>query len=147
MRYVPSNLFNETIPNNMSHSEIKGYLSTAKQDITKLRQLFESYIADKSVPLDERWGAFVAAHDDLKLKDFGTDMFDALPDEFISYGGPIHAERYEVITSKFIVFRIQEVQNNPEDYYRNQELFLSVNLDELKEEILLKNLGSFTFDW
>lgn len=131
----------------MSHSEIKGYLSTAKQDIAKLRPLFKSYIADKSIPLEERWSAFVAAPDDLKRKDFGTDMFDALPDEFIMHDGPIHADRYQTITSKFIVFRIQEVQNKPEDYYRNVETFLSVNLDELKEEILLKNLGSFTFDW
>jgi hypothetical protein len=131
----------------MSHSEIKGYLSTAKQDITKLRQLFESYIADKSVPLEERWIAFVNAPDDLKLKDSGTDMFDALPDDFIMYDGPIHAERYQTITSKFIVFKIQEVQNKPEDYYRNPEIFLSVNLDELKEEILLKNLSSFEYGW
>lgn len=131
----------------MSHSEIKGYLLTAKQDNTKLRQLFESYIADASVSLEERWEAFKQAPNDLKLKDSGTDMFDALPDDFVMYDGPIHADRYSVISTKYIVERIIDEQQHPDVPDRHKEDYMSVNVDALKEEILLKNLGSFEYDW
>lgn len=131
----------------MSHSEIKGYLVTAKQDNTKLRQLFESYIADTEVPLEERWKAFVDAPDDLKLKDSGTDMFDALPDDFVMYDGPVHADRHEVISTKRIVERIIDEQQHPDVPDQHKEEFMSVDVDALKEEILLKNMGSFEYDW
>lgn len=131
----------------MSHSEIKGYLLTSKQENTKLRNLFESYITDASVSLEERWDAFKQAPNDLKLKGSGTDMFDALPGEFVMFDGPIHADRGDVISTEYIVERIIDEQQHPDVPDRHKEEYMSVDVDSLKEEILLKNLGSFEYDW
>jgi hypothetical protein len=131
----------------MSHSEIKGYLLTAKQDNKKLQQLFESYITDTEVPLKERWEAFVNAPRDLTNSGSGTDMFDALPDDFVMHDGAIYADRYQVILTEYIVERIIDEQQHPDVPNRHKEEFMSVDVNALKEEILLKNLGSFEYDW
>jgi hypothetical protein len=109
--------------------------------IKSLQITFNSYIQDKDVPLEQRWKHFCKANYAFKTHNaYGSD-FKSLPDDLIMYGGPIHMERYQVMTAEELINRIEGFVSEPE----YDEIY--VDIDAVKEEILSNCLGSFTFDW
>lgn len=113
---------------------------------------FAEYIKDQSIPLAERWEVFCLAPSEMKThENYGPD-FQSLPDDFIMYEGPIHMDRGNTMKTTTMVSDIEEALSDiaNDDYFGadwHLECFSQVNLDEVKEEILQKNLGSFDYDW
>ncbi len=112
------------------------------QQIATFKDIFTKYIAEKSIPLNERWNAFVTANDALKNPVTYGPNFDALPEDFIIYDGVIHMDRYQTMDTCDLVERIEEGQDCDE-----HEAYHKVDINALKEEILADNVGSFTNDW
>lgn len=112
-----------------------------KAQLESLKIGFQKFIVDQSVPLDERWQAWVEAPSDIKNHCSYMEYFQSLPEDFIMYDGPYHAERYKTIKMLNLVEHIERGINCEEDEY------VSIDLNALKEEILSKNLASFTYDW
>lgn len=112
-----------------------------KAQLESLKIGFQKFIVDQSIPLDERWQAWVDAPADVKNHCSYVQYFQSLPEDFIMYDGPYHAERYGTIKMLNLVERIEEGIECEEDEY------MSINLNALKEEILSKNLASFDYDW
>lgn len=106
-----------------------------KAQLEALKIGFQKFIVDQSIPLDERWQAWVDAPADVKNHKGWIEHFTNLPEDFIMYDGPYHAERYETVKMLNLVERIEEAE------------YMSIDLNALKEEILSKNLASFTYDW
>lgn len=133
------------------HTEIKAYLGKQNTDFPTLKKQFEAYIEDRSVPLDERWNAFVEASNKLKNTQSWVVHFDSLPEDFIMYEGPIHADRNQTIETSEMVDSVVDYQNLVEgEYYfgnSNHREAMKVDVVQLKEEILASNLGSFQYDW
>ncbi len=127
---------------------IKDYLYSVACNQNVMKDMFQDYIKDQSEPLEERWTAFVEAPESLKNCDSCGGHFNSLPDDFIMYEGPIHAERYQTIYVQDIVERIQEFKKYQGTYHtRHRGLFDKVDLDAFKEECLKDNWGSFVYDW
>lgn len=114
---------------------------------------FEVYIQDQSIPLSERWEVFCITPYEMKEHDpCGPSFHNSLPRDFIMYDGPIDMDRgYTMNTIKMVEYIESALAEIAIDEYlgndRKKDLFLSINLDEIKEEILEQNLGSFTYDW
>lgn len=113
---------------------------------------FWSYITDKSVPLSERWDAFKLAPMEMKEHENYGPSFNSLPDDFIMYEGPTHMDRGETMNTVRMVSKIEEslIEIAEDDYFGadwHLDAFKQLNLDALKEEILLNNLGTFDYDW
>lgn len=111
------------------------------KQIADLRVKFEAYIADQSIPLEDRWDAFVTAPQSLKDFDYYMPQFKSLPEDFIMYDGPIHMDRHQTMDTDDLVDNVQVLKDC------NYECYQGINIDALKEEILALNLGSFTYDW
>lgn len=133
------------------HTEIKTYLASRQFDFSTLKEKFEAYIKDRAVPLDERWNAFKIADSNLKNDESWIVDFDSLPEDFIMYDGPVHADRHQIIETIDIVHRVEELQGLKKDDYgfgnRNHTEAMKVDLNHLKEEILEMNLECFQYDW
>lgn len=95
---------------------------------------------DKEIPLDVRWTVFVDAPEYLKETEPWTTTLEGMPRDFIGYDGPIYAQRRETIYSSYVVDTLEE-DLDEEDFTEQ------VNMEVLKEGILRRNLGSFTYDW
>ena len=112
-----------------------------KTQLEILKIGFQRFIVDQSLPLDERWQAWVDAPADVKNHSYRIEYFKTLHGDFIMYDGPYHADRYETVKMVNLVERIEEgIACEEEDY-------VGIDLNALKEEILSKNLVSFTYDW
>lgn len=132
-----------------------------QKEARQLKTEFEIYLQDKSISLLERWNSFVRAHADLKnhktsllnakseaLQHIMEHWFDAsevygrgkiievapLMRDFVDKKGFYPMNLYYEITDN----EDEEEQN----LVQGQKL-----LEEMLEEILEKNIGSFTFDW
>lgn len=123
-----------------------------QESLEKTKLPFEDYIKNKEIPLNERWDIFIIAPSEMKNHDNYLTSFDSLPNDFVMYDGPIHVERGQTIKTNDMIEEIEEelinIKNDDffrSDYYKN--MFIAVNLDSIKEEILSKNMGSFDYDW
>lgn len=114
--------------------------------IAKFKDIFAKYIAEKSIPLDERWNAFVLAEHELKNHNTYVTTFKSLPEDFIMDDGPIQMERHETMDAVSLVERVEGVMEDNQDEY-SEEALNAVTIISLKEELLALNLGSFTYDW
>lgn len=106
---------------------------------------FESFISDKDIPLSDRWAIWVNAPDSLKCSEgwlyhwFSTEI-----DDGVCYDGRIwHAERYSVVHIANVIERIEEMSKDELDFLCiDQEM-----IDNEKELILKRNIGSYQYDW
>lgn len=112
-----------------------------KAQLEVLKTGFQKFIVDQSVPLDERWQAWLDAPAECKNQKGWIEHFTTLPGDFIMYDGPYHAERYETVKMADFIERVEE------GIACEEEEYVSIDLNALKEEILSKNLASFTYDW
>lgn len=111
-----------------------------------LKSELEQLITNPNIPLDVRWDVWVKASSALKNSKRGIHSFSSLPEDFIMY--EIHAERYETISTLRIIERVQEGDYCPETGEAvSYEVSMGITINAVKEEILSKNLGSFTYDW
>lgn len=118
-----------------------------KQNVNPLIPRYKAYIADKTIPLEDRMAVFRAAPYEWKDHQSWIVHFDS---EKLLEGGEIfwyddfYVERHETVdVYDFIVARLDDwlTENDyePEDIAKIMTAF--------KEEMLEKNLGSFVFDW
>jgi hypothetical protein len=122
----------------MNFDHIKDVVNTHKQ-------LFASYIADTTEPLEERWQAFCDAPEYLK-NDMGymcSKLHHYFGEDAVSYDGPVYIERYQERTSEDVVESLEchfEDQGLPPEEVTNR-------VNAIKEKILADNFGRFTYDW
>lgn len=120
-----------------------------KEDITQVmfllgeaKKKFKKYIKDKSVPLEERWEFFTIAPDFLKDHKGWVESFKILDDKGIEYYDDFGYERYRRVDTEDLVATLFECLEE----WKDREL-TEGDIHEIMEEILLKNMGSFTHDW
>jgi hypothetical protein len=112
-----------------------------RSQIEEIKKEFAAYIADTSVPLDERWEVFMSAPSDLREHSRWIERFEGLPDDdFIGYGGPVWVERHQTVD----ISDILSVLEGQEDYDFD---FSAVDVTAFKEDVLKRNLYSFEYDW
>ena len=106
------------------------------------------------MPLEERWEIFINAPHEFKDHDHYIIHFDVIEENLPNFTlyDDLHADRYETVDTADMVDTFIEKMEN---YERNKDdddtgKFLYENshiIDELKEEILIQNCGSFKNDW
>jgi hypothetical protein len=105
------------------------------KQIEAIKSEFAAYIADKSIPLDERWEVFMNAPDNLQGSSPWIQRFKGLPKDFVGYDGPVYAERYQTVDVEYILDVISEIDPS------------KIDVVAFKEDVLSKNLYSFKYDW
>lgn len=124
-----------------------------KNQIASMKQDFEKYISDKSVPFEERWLTFINAPSELKNHENYGPNFSTMPNDFVMYDGPIHADRGHTINIKDMFQEIEDVLSEIKEgtyepiYNWHIKSYNKLDVNALKEEILEKNIGSFDYDW
>lgn len=119
--------------------EIRDYKNCA------IKQRFVEYIADKTISVENRWEIFLEAPSDWKNHKLYVEKFQIekkLKIKEIFWHDDFYIEKNETVYMGNIIERLEE---NLEDFESNgwsKEL-----IEELKEEILQKNLDSFNYDW
>jgi hypothetical protein len=117
----------------------------------KLASDFEEYVANKSIPLIERWEMFCKAPDELKNSDSSIVTFQC-EEKFheIDYTGSdspfsmLATRNEEIATERLVDLLIgNEDEIDAAGYGWTAKQFAQA----LMEDILQSNLGSFTFDW
>jgi hypothetical protein len=110
-----------------------------------LKQRFVEYIKDVSIPLESRWEAFLEAPMDWKEQQSYVVNFQIerkLKSREISWYDDFYIEKNETVVMENIIERIEEDLDSFSENGWNLEL-----IQEFKEEILQKNIGSFDWDW
>lgn len=123
-----------------------------QDQMKELKSNFELYIVNLSIPLEERWQTFINAPAEMKNHDHYGPSFKTLPNDFVMYEGPIHADRGETIKIKEMFETIEEsLEDIKNDSYCGADwhlkCFKELDVNALKEEILTKNWGAFSYDW
>jgi hypothetical protein len=129
-------------------------LSTAidqfKKEQNALKQQFIKTIKDKSIPVDERWEFWCDAPS--SLKDFSqfSVKFESMGRNF-HWTHDMWFERYQTVDLEDVVLELEnsvQVQVDDLEQQFHRKLFRHPELlDQLKEEILARNLEYFVFDW
>lgn len=118
------------------------------EQVALTKEAIQEYLTNKAIPLEDRWELFKKAklfqnHDSwsVTFKSLepigGNDIFG--PD------GPIYADRHQEIYTIDMVSNFEHDMAKP--YQEFHHKLTRELIDNFKEEILAKNLGSFTFDW
>lgn len=151
-------------------------LFSAEKTLMDNKSLFEQYIVDPSIPLEQRWRFWTLAPSAIKgnngwISAGRLEAFRILecePRDAIGYDGTyMNAERYETITMEGLLDRIKEgffdwdenrdFDKIPEGFNWDDFDFeanswpefpvLSEFIVAFKEEVLRKNIQSFKYDW
>lgn len=141
-------------------SELKKKKSALNREAAKIREDFEIYITDQSIPLSERWDLFSQSPDELNnhmeyiIKAKSDGLISLLSYRFDApevYGRGKRIDTKELFDAKKLfdnVFEDEPLHCEAEYYdteYRDEE---SIKLNkEAMEEILSQNCGSFCLDW
>lgn len=109
----------------------------ATERLVELKSDFEVYIADRTIPLDTRYQFWEFSPDCLKNQKSCIQNLELDGTEIYWFDAPLYENRGADILMTNLFDRLSEEPDiYPED---------AVNA--LKEEILEKNLHSFTLDW
>ena len=120
--------------------------------IAALGREYRAFIADKSIPLEERWAAYLSAPSNMKREDSYTTHFRTLDGDFFMYDGTYHCERHQTVELAEVVTYIEEELESMEadpQWYSDRQMaeIRAVDLTLFKEEILEQNVHSFKYDW
>ena len=115
-------------------------VSALIKQIEEIKYEFSKYIADTSIPLEERWEVFMKAPEVLHNKDIWKTRFKGVPSDFVGNDGPLYAERHMEVD----IQQYMEVLENPDDYNYDPS---DVDIVAFKEDVLSRNIYSYTFDW
>lgn len=120
----------------------------------KVRQEYLTIINNTDIHIDTRWEFFKNSPDEFKDHDsyqYNLNTFEKNSGRF-SWYDDFNIEKYETCKLVDIVERLQEQVASCDGkkfrndlvlaFYEDTELF-----NELKEEILADNMGSFKYDW
>lgn len=109
-----------------------------------LKQEWEKFIDDKTIPLDKRWEAFLEAPEEWKDDVMTTQPYECL--EAIGLDSPyddLLIERYE---THDVDQDVEHVESMIGDENYNDQLS-EEHIVQMKEEIIANRMGSWTFDW
>lgn len=112
------------------HEELKRFKSLKKE----LTEYCSTYLKNKNLPLEDRWKLFVENKNLFPIHSWILHFKD-LDKNHIEYYDDFGYERYRTIEFDELVNCIEE------GTYDN------VNLNNLKEEMLLSGVSGFIFDW
>ena len=139
----------DSIP--LSTEKVVNIYNQLKEVTTFSKDDFVAYIKNKNIPLEERWGAFLLAPEEMKEYDRTGPNFESLPHDFILADGAYSMQRYQSTSTLRFIKHIEEVVKAPEKEYLYNENeikeYLAIDIVALKEEILRKNMGAFEFNW
>ena len=119
------------------------------EKIHALKQEFESFIADKSRPLSERWDVFVSATTDLSNNKCYIQHLDSIDTvQFHDNGarGQVTAESLIEMFIEDYEFE-READGDWSPRTEDEEKIVNKAADLVKEELLAKNLKSWLIDW
>lgn len=122
-----------------------------KQAPNGLKDRYLAFIADTTIPLDERWAVFKEAPDDWKEQKSWIQHFD-FEKEFIgeiSWYDDFYVDRHETVDM------VDFCEERLEDYFAGKyeeedeewQTVVIACIVAAKEEVLASNMGSFEFDW
>lgn len=111
----------------------------------QVKDVFEKFIADKSIPLNDRWVIWVNAPKSLKRHEkYIYHWVNTEFDDGVMYDGYLYwTERYSVVDIAWVFEHISEMDEDDLVRYGISEQMI---IDE-KEKILSINLGSYVYDW
>lgn len=134
-------------------------MSKAKK--SKMEDQYLELIVNKEIDLATRWDIYLNAPHKFKNHEHYLCDFEVLDQKVrgFSWYDDMYLEKNETITGERIIERIEELMRN----YANNQEYLGPNanretvgkqfadnpewLNELKEDILEQNMGSFIYDW
>jgi len=100
---------------------------------------FEAYIKDKSVPIEDRWASFLTAPYSIKEHEcYGTDLL--LDGKDINWYDDFGVERYQTVTADLILDWLYGREDD------DGAVISDTVINDMKEQILQKNLGGFEYD-
>jgi len=127
-------------------NELLNKIEAYKKKENPLKAEYIAFIKDKTFPLADRWEVYKAAPEEFQDHQSWIVHFEAeklLPSGRISWYDDFYVEKYsEVCVSDLIDEQMAEKVEDDEGVVWTPEI-----LDAFREEVLQKNLGSFTFDW
>jgi hypothetical protein len=114
---------------------------------TDLQSDYWTYITDESIPLMDRWEVYVEAPKELKENDNYIVEFDSPFLQSLFDVSNVDLDRGETIyihdrVCHIIYDGIIDLEGNDLQYE-----YTEADVHEAMEELLLKNLSYFTFDW
>ena len=105
-------------------------------------------LADKSLPLEDRWNLFTKCPSDMLVHDGWIQHFKTYD---FSWYDDFYCERRQTIYCRDMIDNIRcAIESTPCQWDKGYAEFFRENpekLDELKEEILADALHSFDYDW
>jgi hypothetical protein len=137
-----------------SIQEVKAAIATAQTLLASVKTDFAKVIRDKSIPLDERW-----------------ELFKNAPSEFKNHNQWIYDFTLKGMSSRFSLWQEYEVERHSHvdlidiigmvehdvnahnkgeelEYCFTEKLVKIPDIViQMKEELLLGNMASFTYDW
>lgn len=119
-------------------------LAEAQALVSQLKPEFEEYIKNSAVSLDERWGVFKGAPKFLRNEEPWIQHLKVGTKE-ISWYDDFYYERHQDVDMVEVIESLEE-QLDPTSYNHTDE-FTQDDINNLKEDILSKNMGSFNLDW
>lgn len=107
--------------------------------IAEVKREFVQYILNTEIPLEERWEFFKTAPGYLKEHQSWVQHFKVLDDNGVEFYDDLGLEKYETVATWSLVDRVLDCTS--------EGRFPNVKVNELKEDILSRNLGSFCNNW
>lgn len=109
-----------------------------------LQQEYLQYIANKEIPLEDRWNVFAEAPYEWKHHCSYIEHFDVeekLQNGSICWYDDFFIDRYQTVN---LADFVEDLRG---DNYDSEERWPEELISEFMEEVLDKNLGSFVNDW
>ena len=117
-----------------------------------LDRLQDTYLTDKTQPLDERWAAYLAVEKFLPMESYGDGLI-----EHLGWDSPyddLGVERHQTRKFSSVLEQVEENldclldEEEPEhSYYDKYRSITPEMLNSWKEAVLASGYGSFTWDW
>ena len=125
-----------------SMDEFVKSVEATKQTGEALKLVYLDLITDKNIPLDERWNVFTKAPSFWQEHDLSVPSFSIEAEREINWYDDFNIEKRETVDLIDIIKQLEE------DIKRGFATGWTLELaNQLKEDILKQNLGSFEYDW
>ena len=127
----------------MNKENFLDLFTTIRSDTARDTKLFADFIKCESVSLDERWEVFENAPNSLKNTECYIVHFE-WESKYgeISWYDDFYKDKYALVEMVQVVESMTE-----EDYQTKAPRYTEEQINDMKQEILSRNLGSFTNDW
>ena len=134
----------------MDMQELKERMAKQEKELKMIKTDLLSFITDKKVPLEERWNFFVSVSKQFKEHSDYLVNFSTIKKYVRNFNWNDSFEQWNrghIVQTEDIIIAIEEMQY-PECEDKLSKAFNTIErINELQEEILVRNIGSFVFDW